>query len=288
MWPREGKPVAFYWPVYIHAARLIIPLALLALLLRKPNRARGAWWVLLPPLVLPVAALWVLEQLWNMDLGGVTGFLGDGITLPLFALAFLWLSSYQLINLPRPKAFSGALGTLGLAGIIGLLGVSSFGYDATLILKAFLYVLFVAVFLAALSLAAFESRKRYTPLRFLFRFFIILVVGIALVATALSMFMVLSLGFLMGNSLGVFGWVEIIVGQMTVSAFAGGVLFLLLLPFLALALWCPIFRQRFHAILRLPGMRLEGDNDYNDLSPEVPVMEDSPPAGEPPETKDEL
>jgi len=288
LWPREGKAVAYHWPVYIHAARLIIPLVLVALLLRRPNRARGAWWVLLPPLVLPAAALWVAEKMGESEISDAMGFVGDNMTLFFFALAFLWLMSYRLGNLSRLHTFTQALGLLALAGSIGLLGVSFFGYDAMLILKAFVYSVFIFVFLAAMALTAFMSRKRYTPLWFLFHFFIILVVGIAAVGTALSVLLMTLVGGITGGGLGMEYLVTMVVGQMTVSAFTGLVLFLLLLPFLALALWCPVYRQRFHAIFRLPGMRPAGDSAYNDLTHEVPMTGEEPSAGEPPETTNGL
>ena len=290
--PREGKPVAYHWPVYIHAARLIIPLILLALLLRKPNRRLSAWWALLPTLALPVAALWVakkmVEEMGETVIEGVTGFLGDSITLILFAMAFLWLMADRLGNQPRPKAFAGVMGMLALAGGIGLLGVSALGFDAMLILKAFVYAVFVAVFLAVMALTAFESRKRYTPPRFLIRFFIILVVGISAVGTLLSMLLMTLAGFVTGDGLDMEYLSEIVAGQMMGSAFIGLVLFLLLLPFLILALWCPTYRQRFYAIFRLPGMQMAEDSVYNDLRIEVPMTEEDPPAGEPPETTDGL
>lgn len=288
LWPREGKPVAYHWPVYIHATRLIIPLALVALLLRKQNRRLSAWWVLLPSLVLPVLALWILEPLVEIDLGDITGFLTDGVSLVLFALAFLWLTADKLGNQPRPKAFAGAMGTLALAGSIGLLGISALGYDAMLILTAFLYVVFVAIFLAVMTLTAFESRKRYTPLRFLIGFLIILVVGISAVGTALSTVMMLLAGFFVGGGIDMVDVGQAMAGQMMGSAFIGFILFLFVLPYLALALWCPIYQQRFHAIFRLPGMQPAEDSVYNDLGIEVPMTEEDPPAGEPPETTDGL
>ena len=55
------------------------------------------------------------------------------------------------------------------------------------------------------------------------------------------------------------------------------VLFLLLLPFLVLALWAPAFQPRFYAIFRLPGM--------NDI-PEIP--KDMPPIPIPPENNEIL
>lgn len=288
LWPREGKPVAYHWPVYIHAVRLIMPLVLVALLLRRPNRRLSAWWALLPTLALPVVVLWGTKKLMDIGLGGVMGFVGDNMTLFLFAMAFLWLTADRLGNQPRPKAFAGAMGTLVLAGSIGLLGISALGYDAMLILTAFLYVVFVATFLAVMALTAFESRKRYTPLRFLIRFLIILVVGISAVGTALSAVMMLLAGFFMGGGIDMVDVGQAMAGQMMGSAFIGLVLFLLVLPYLALALWCPVYRERFHAILRLPGMQPAEDSVYNDLRIEVPITGEEPPAGEPPETTDGL
>lgn len=285
---REGEPVAYYWPVYIHMVRLIIPLALVVLLFRRPNRARGAWWVLPLPLIPLVTGLWIADAGDATNLFDFVGLLIETVTLPFFALAFLWLLADKLGNLPRLRTLTLAVGTLVLAGIIGLLGVSAFGFDAILNVKAFIYAVFVAVFLVAMSLAAFVSRKRYTPLRFLLWVFLILVVGTAVTGTALSMLLMLMAGILMGGGFSLLYLAPMLVSQMTVSALAGLVLFLFVLPFLVLALWCPFYRKRFYAILRLPGMQPEEDGVYNDLGIEVPMTEEDPPAGEPPETTDGL
>ncbi|OQB39988.1 MAG: hypothetical protein BWY09_00900 [Candidatus Hydrogenedentes bacterium ADurb.Bin179] len=42
-----------------------------------------------------------------------------------------------------------------------------------------------------------------------------------------------------------------------VGLIGGSVLFVFMLPFLALALWFPTYHARFHAIFRLPGMDYE-------------------------------
>jgi hypothetical protein len=51
---------------------------------------------------------------------------------------------------------------------------------------------------------------------------------------------------------------------LTESFIGGSTLFLLLLPFVALALWSPAYRPRFHAIFRLPGMDFKRDLVYSD------------------------
>ncbi|OQB35605.1 MAG: hypothetical protein BWY09_02239 [Candidatus Hydrogenedentes bacterium ADurb.Bin179] len=212
------------------------------------------------------------------------GLLIETVTLPFFALAFLWLMADNLGNLPRLRTLTLAVGTLVLAGIIGLFGISAFGFDAMLTVKAFIYAVFVVVFLVAMSLAAFVSRKRYTPLRFLLWFFLILVVGTAVTGTALSMLLMLMAGILMGGGFSLLYLAPMLVSQMTMSALAGLVLFLFVLPFLVLALWCPFYRKRFYAILRLPGMQQEEDSVYNDSTPEIPETGEVPLVEEPPGT----
>jgi len=282
--PREGEPVAYYWPVYIHMVRLIIPLALVALLFRRPNRARGAWWVLPLALIPLVTGLWIADAGDAIGLFDFVGVLIETVTLPFFALAFLWLMADKLGNLPRLRTLTLAVGTLVLAGIIGLLGVSAFGFDAILNVKAFIYAVFVVVFLVAMSLAAFVCRKRYTPVRFLLWLFLILVVGTAVTGTALSMLLMLMAGFLMGGGFSLLYLAPMLMSQMTMSALAGLVLFLFVLPFLVLAFWCPFYRRRFYAILRLPGMQTKEDSVYNDPTPEMPVTGDNPPVEESPDT----
>ena len=159
--------------------------------------------------------------------------------------------------------------------IIGLLGVSAFGFDAILNVKAFIYAVFVVVFLVAMSLAAFVCRKRYTPVRFLLWLFLILVVGTAVTGTALSMLLMLMAGFLMGGGFSLLYLAPMLMSQMTMSALAGLVLFL----FSCRSSSSPFgVRSIGGGFMPSSGCRMQTKEDsvYNDYA-EMPVTGDNPP-----------
>ena len=48
------------------------------------------------------------------------------------------------------------------------------------------------------------------------------------------------------------------------AVIAAVAVFIATVPLIVLALWVPVYRQRFHAIFRLPGIDFEVDGAYND------------------------
>ena len=48
------------------------------------------------------------------------------------------------------------------------------------------------------------------------------------------------------------------------AVIAAVAVFIATVPLLILAIWVPFYRQRFHAIFRLPGMDFESAGAYND------------------------
>lgn len=254
--PGEGVPTEYYWPIYVRGAWLILPLVLVALLCRIPNRTRDAWCVLLPALLLPLVGERLLGEI---NFGQFLGFVGDSVTMFLFAVAFLWLLSYKLAYLPRLKTAAYAVWLLTLAGIIALPAISYLDVNLGLARSALVFGALAAATLLAMMLAARACRKRFTSLRYIIWFFVALVPGIGCVLMALISLVMLAPRLVTGFGISlryVYGNLEEYV---LIGLFGGLILFLFMLPFLALALWFPTYRTRFHAIFRLPGMNYEED-----------------------------
>lgn len=283
MGPAEGKPLVYNWPIYVHAARLLMPLVLVMLLMRKPNRTRDAWLVLLPALAIPVLVGWVTEQVGG---NGIAGLVEDAMAMFLFALAFLWLLAYRLENLPRTTILARVISIFLAAGVIGLIGVSYLGLDVMLVPKAFVCMVLIGAFLAVMALTFYKSRKRYGPLRFLVRLFIIVVVGGATVVTGFAVLLWALSRVLTGGSFNINQLISTLSGEIPASAIGSAAFFLVLFPFLALALWAPTYRRRFHSIFRLPGMQPPDDSAYNGPLPELPVTGDRQTVEEPPDASD--
>lgn len=254
----EGDPEEYYWPFYVRGAWLILPLALVALLFRRRNRTRDAWLVLFPALMLQMLGEWILQEI------GLTRFLGfvcDSAVLFLFAMGFLWLLSYKLAYLSRLKAVAYAVCLIVLAGVIALPGISYMDITASLMPSVLAFGALAVATLLAMSLAGRACRKRFTSLRYVIWFFVVLVPGIGGVLMALISFWELVPRLLNGSGISlhyIYGNLE---DYVKVGLFAGSILFAFMLPFLALALWSPTYRERFHAIFRLPGMNYEEEND---------------------------
>jgi len=262
--PREGGSTTYYWPFYIRGAWLILPLVLLALLCRRPNRTLDAWCVLLPASLLALLNNWHFKII---DFDHSLGFLNDSVLLFLFAVAFLWLLSYRLVYLPRLKTVAYAVWFLILACAIALPAISYMDVNLGLVSSALAFGALAAAMLLAMILAGRACRNRFTSLRYIIWFFIALVPGIGGVLMSLVALLMLAPRLVSGRGISlriVYYRLEEYVG---IGIGGGSVLFLFMLPFLALALWFPTYRARFYAIFRLPGMNYDkesGDSDLDD------------------------
>ncbi len=246
--PRESEPVTYHWPLYLHLMPLILLVLLIALLLRDPNRVRGAWLVLLPMLLCLLLSVAPLGQ------GMFVQFLlvaVDSFILLFFGLACLWLLADMLGGLTGIQAFVGAVGLLAGAGAVGLFALSSLSLGVIHIPMVLIYCIVTGMLLVAMLSAGAACRKRYTPSRFLLVTLIICV----LLTTALFAILGLISGLLFGMDT---MHLLLSVTSMLVSGITSGVFaFCLLLPFIAMALWSPAYKPRFHAIFQFPQTEAE-------------------------------
>lgn len=275
----EGEPAVYHWPIYYHFTWLMLPLLLAVLACRAPNRRAFTPWLLpLSMLLLPAAGFWLLEKL---EILRSFGFLADSVTMYLFAMAFLWLLADKISHSERMASFGYAVLILLAAGVIGLVGISGLGFGLILIPTGIVYGLMVFVAMVAILSTGVACRKRYTPLRFLVWLFIVCVpyMGGLLV---LILFLPLSFSqVFFGESLSLTAIPSHLASAAAPGLILGLVVFGLVFPFMALAVWAPAFRPRFHALFRLPGMQSAGAKVYNDLPPELPPAEDDPSKGNP-------
>ncbi len=229
----------------------MLPLILVLVLFREANRKRGAWWVLVPALVLPIVIVWGLER------SGVTryaAFVHDSITAFFFAMGFLWLWADKLTGMSRKRTLLNAVGLLFLAGIIGLPGVSALSFGSEFLSSATLYAILAGAAIAAMALAGAACRKRYSLLRYLVWLFIVLVPGVGGVLTFLVGWALLLPRVMAGRTVSGQYLYYHFQETMLIGLIGSVVLFIALLFFLTLARWNPVYRVRFYAVFRLPGM----------------------------------
>ena len=255
--PERSEPTVYYWPIYWHLGPVALVLVLALLLFRSANRRKSAGWVLLLALVLP----YLCSR--GLDWSGVTRYaphLHDSVAIFFFTVAVVWLLGDMLGGLRRFRTVMNAVLLMILTGLIGLLILSGPNMspdlgDVVLTCAALVFATFLAM-----TLAGVACRKRYTPLRYGFWFFVMLVPGIGGVLAFLIGLVVLAVDVLSGGGFPSTRYLNYHFQEVFRTGLLGGLaLFVFMLPFLALAYWHPMYRSRFHAIFRLPGMDV-GDN----------------------------
>jgi len=244
----EGPPLAFAWsgmPLSLpltSGSRLVPWLAILGLFLLKPNRCAQAWLVWLPLLLAAGLALGVGKGL---------GSFGSGSREPaqplVMAIGFGWAAALLLAPwVPRRQWLSRFGFMLAVFGAFGLLGLA-FGRDCgqgmfddlLQILCAVLLQFAVFALAAAVSLAGWFARQRFTLPGFLKWFVLWLIVVWAALATPCMILVS-------------FGHQDTLNGLFVVTGFCSLGSFVASLPFLALSAASCLFRRRLRQLSAPP------------------------------------
>lgn len=236
----DGPPATYAWTRPSVFPYLLPWLAVLGLLMLRPNRTAQAWWIWLPlawvvgleeglrPVLefLPAQSLEMMLEVFNsLALG----------------LGAVWLLSPRLRHRSRFLVFLRMLLTAALMSTF-VYAVRQDWDEAELATVFLAYVgICVLASVSALSLAGWVCRHRYRPLRLtLWLLGCNVAVWLAL-ATPLFVMALLQVG--------IGSWPELLGG---VLAF-GAATFATMLPFLILAFTNGFFRERLKALLGLPG-----------------------------------
>ena len=210
--------------------RVVPWLVILGLLLLKPNRCRQAWWVWLPLLSLAGLGLGLANCPWPPDEES-----RETVQSILTALGFGWTGMLLLAPLapwPRKLGRFGCL-LLGL-GPFALLGLAFGGHwgqgmfsELTAVACAVILQFLVFALAAALSLAGWSVRRRFSHPRFLgwvLLWLIVVWLALAIPCVALS---ALARG-------------EALAGVLALAGLGSLVSFVVTLPFLALSAANPL------------------------------------------------
>lgn len=215
------------------------------LLLLKPNRTRAACAIALPFLVV-WGALWLIRVAVPFVLP-----LPPGIGFLWLGLAALWLLAYRLESLSRKGAF--------FAALLIMLGVGAAGFPFSicfeftpralsyLAMGGATYAAASAVVLAGMAGGALACRRRYSARNF----------NKGAILSLALLIPILTLGFYLfalHSTLG-FSWTPGVIVTFGVMGAIWGLLatcglFAALLPFLLLAFYNRVYRERFFAVFR--------------------------------------
>jgi len=238
---KEGDPVSYHWTVPSLIPSLLPWLAVLLLLLTKPNRCGRAWWIWLP-----LGCVAAMEQLSQsafefLPSGTADMFLEMAGSLA-FGVAAVWLLAHQLARSHRLVTFLCLAPTLAGFSLFSFLVRQDWTGDGASLVLVMLVPLAVSVLVVALAilLAGLACRSRYRPLGlYLWIFLSLLALWLVMLTPFFAFAMIVSGGRL--------PWQEFFVVVLVLTA-AG---FVTLFPFLVLSSANSLFRERLKVLLHV-------------------------------------
>ena len=234
--------MAYRWSIAAQAPRLIPWLAVLALLCVGANRDPRAWAVLVPPL-LAKGIFVACERMTPAAAAEAVSAFGTVVLSLCLAMGLLWAGSSALASESRRRDVLLTLAVLIPGAVLAALCANGLnthapGYAVAVSLLGLL--LFLSLFGAG-----FGCRRKYTPGRFVGRLCLSCVGGTCIVALALIAFVAATQGVSVAM---------LAIVLLVYAGFASLILLCTLLAYLALPLWNSLYRERFYAAYRLPGM----------------------------------
>lgn len=238
---KQGPPVAYDW---MRASMLPVALpwlAILLLLVFKPNRFPRAWWIL-APLACLACGIGYVPEIWPSMPSQLDEVLHDLVVALAFGVAAVWLLSAYL------KSRFRILNVLGFLLVLEAFsfGIFAFTQDwdelgAEAIEIGICLALSAAVIPVAAGLAGLLCRRRYRPL--------VLCVGMLVMLLALWTLVLLSIFFIQtfpAQTANV-PFSQVVAPALVIT----GICFGVLLPFLLLSFSNSLFRERLIQLLRL-------------------------------------
>ena len=238
---KEGAPVSYRWTPPSLIPSFLPWLAVLLLLLAKPNRCGRAWWIWLP--LGCVAAMKQLSQsAFEFLLSGTADMFLEMAGSLAFGVAAVWLLAPQLARRHRFVTFLCLAPTLGVFSLFSFLVRQDWTGDGASLVLVMLVPLALSVLVVALAifLAGLACRGRYRPLGlYLWIFLSLLALWLVILTPFFAFAMIVSGGQL--------PWQEFFVVVLVLTA-AG---FVTLFPFLVLSSANSLFRERLKLLLHL-------------------------------------
>jgi len=217
-------------------------LLLLAFVTLKENYNLKSLWILLPLGI--VLGLWFLiKSTLSHDIVNTLG-MGPVFTSFAVGLAVLALAGEKIAAGKWYISYLIVIILLLAAGLSGVLGSNSGRLDAASKTSLYSFVYWGAAIVLAISITAYNNRKKYSNKRFILYFLFWSVVG-----QYVTMFVYASIswGLLTNKNAG-----DILMWVLILGVIQGIIMFIMTLPFLLLFFRNELFRNRFRESLALP------------------------------------
>ena len=221
----------------------------------KANRNPRAWLILIP--LLAVNLLWtMLKKIIPFPSSQMAMFDQLFVSLTM-GISIVLLFGHKIGNRNRFVTFLLAVVLMAVVGIAGVISYSGLAFSLYTIPTIIMFAVLTLVMLLALVFAGCCCRKRYSNLRFM----------LWLAVWTVAVCMVIILGYfgiamiilsIMGNMPGEL--ISMLLQIFVIGLALGGCLYVIMLPFMILAMRSRFFRERFYACLRLKSMLASEDS----------------------------
>ncbi|MHC4122116.1 MAG: hypothetical protein ACYSSI_00965 [Planctomycetota bacterium] len=217
----------------------------LVLVLVKANRNPRAWLIFIPLLIINL--FWtVLKKIMPFPSSALAIFdqLFASITV---GISVLWLLSHKISNRHGFITFLRALVIIAVLCIVGVISYSGLTFSKDTVGYVIIIAVLTLVMLLAFVLTSRRCRKRYSNLRFMLWLFVwTIVMCITFMLGVVVIMMIL-------NDIPV-TWISMLLQGSITGLVLGGCLYVIMFPFMILALRSSFFRERLCTCLHLKSM----------------------------------
>ncbi len=246
MGPGDGAAVIYNWKWYYSVPALVLwVLLVLAIVLVKANRNPPALLVLVPLLITNL--LWsVFKKVMSFPSTQVEMFNMLFYSLTV-GIAILWLLAHTLGNLNRFVTFLLALAIMAVVGLGGVISYTGLEFSQQTVGALMLLAVLIFAMLLGFVLAGWWCRKGYRPVSFM------LWLAVWTVTANLVSMLVFYLIVFIVQKVPVPIY-KVLLTVPAVGAVLGILSYMVVFPYMILALRSAFFRERFFACLHLKSM----------------------------------
>jgi len=243
---KESTAVVYNWKWYYSTPSLALWLVLIAaFIFIKANRNPQALFILLPLLI--VNLLWLVFKKTLGFSSADAEMFGMVFNSLVVSITVLWLFAHKLGNRNRFLTFLWAFALMAVIGLVGAISYCGLTFSQQTEGALIILTMLALAMLLGFVLAGWQCRNRYSSLRFVLYLAFWTVTACIVTALVIS-----STVFIIQQTPVSISAVLLMVP--VVGLVLGACLYVIVFPYVILALRSAFFRERFYACLRLKSM----------------------------------
>lgn len=243
---KESTAVVYDWKWYYSTPSLALWLVLIAaFIFIKANRNPQALLILVPLLI--VNLLWLVFKKAMGFSSADAGMFGMVFNSLVVSITVLWLFAHKLGNRNRFLTFLWAFALMAVIGLVGAISFFGLIFSQQTFATLILLTMLASAMLLGFVLAGWQCRNRYSSLRFVL--YLAFWTVTACIVTALVVYLTAFIIQQIPVSIS-----KVLLMVSVVGLVLGACLYVIVFPYVILALRSAFFRERFYACLRLKSM----------------------------------